>query len=130
MVPRPSTYSVCCQKNGQVLSSGKSGRISAVPDALPPGMYDQSARLKPYAVVRDFAPTPETNDAVFEPGCTPRMKLSACSAYVRGNRSGNARCSIHWSHPKRWMFQPAPQMSGLYGTAYGVSFASASTSTR
>ena len=37
-VPPPSTYSVCCQRKGHSSSSGKSGRMSAVPLALPPGM--------------------------------------------------------------------------------------------
>ena len=60
-------------------TSGKSGRIRFVPDTTPPGMYDQSARLKPYAVVIDRAPTPDANDAVLLPGCTPSTKLSALS---------------------------------------------------
>jgi hypothetical protein len=68
VVPPPNTYSVCCHRKGHVSNSGKSGLIKAVPDAIPPGMYDQSALLNPYAVVNDFEPTPDANEAVFVPG--------------------------------------------------------------
>ncbi len=67
-MPPPSTYSVCCHKNGQTRSSGKSGLIKAVPEIIHPGIYDQSARLNPYPVVAEFEPTPEAKDALFEPG--------------------------------------------------------------
>lgn len=36
--PPPRTYSVCCHRKGQSSSSGKSGRISAVPLITPPGV--------------------------------------------------------------------------------------------
>ena len=43
----PRQYSPCCQKYGQFASSGKSGRMSAVPETMPPGMYEWSARFTP-----------------------------------------------------------------------------------
>jgi hypothetical protein len=40
-------------------------------------MYDQSARLIPYATVSDLDPTPEANEDVFEPGWQPNTKFTA-----------------------------------------------------
>ena len=49
----------------------------AVPDITPPGTYDQSALVVPYAVVAETAPTPEAKEAVLLPGCLPNMKWRA-----------------------------------------------------
>jgi hypothetical protein len=53
-------------------------------------MYDSSARLIPYAIVADRTPTPEANEEVFSPGCTPRMKFRALKIGAGEKISGNA----------------------------------------
>jgi hypothetical protein len=117
----PITYSCCCQRYGKSSSSGKSGRIRAVPDETPPGIYDQSALFTPYATIVDLAPTPEAKEDVFSPGWTPRMKLRALKIGADGKISGNAVCRKYCLTPKDCISQLAPQILGLYGTPKGVS---------
>ena len=65
------TYSVCCQRYGKgSFNSGKSGRIRAVPETMPPGIPYSIVLLTPNADVIECAPTPVTRD-VFDPGWQP-----------------------------------------------------------
>ena len=61
----------------------------AVPEATPPGIYERSALLTPYAAVSDFTPTPEAKEAVLIPGWQPRTNCSALKILSGLNTPGN-----------------------------------------